>query len=297
MEYLSVAEIAVKWKISERSVRDYCNKGRVIGAILEGKTWKIPKDAIKPKRQAKTSKGSRKLVDILRQEKESKLSGGIYHKLQIEMTYNSNHIEGSKLTHDQTRLIYETKTIGVHGESIKLDDIIETANHFRCIDLAIESANTKLSEALIKQFHYILKNNTSDQDKTWFKMGDYKLLPNEVGGKDTCQPEQVKEKITDLLKRYNSIKQVTIEDIIEFHYQFEAIHPFQDGNGRVGRLIVLKECLKHNIVPFIITDKIKDFYYRGLNEYLNDKRYLIDRCLYGQDIVKSYLDYFKIEYK
>ncbi len=297
MEYLSTAEIAIKWKISERSVRDYCNKGRVIGAILEGKNWKIPKDAIKPKRQIKTSKGSRKLVDILRQEKESKLSGGIYHKLQIEMTYNSNHIEGSKLTHDQTRLIYETKKVGVNGESIKVDDIIETANHFRCIDLAIESANTKLTEALIKQFHYTLKNNTSDQDKAWFKIGDYKLLPNQVGGKDTCPPELVKEKISELLKRYNSIKEVNIEDIIEFHYEFETIHPFQDGNGRVGRLIVLKECLKYNIVPFIITDKIKDYYYRGLKEYSSEKGYLIDTCLYGQDIVKSFLDYFKIEYK
>ncbi len=296
MKYLSTAEIAIKWNISERSVRDYCNKGRVMGAILEGKTWKIPEDALMPKRKTRSSNKARKLIDILKEEKESKLSGGIYHKLQIEMTYNSNHIEGSKLTHDQTRLIYETKTIGVHDESIKLDDIIETANHFRCIDLAIESANTKLSESLIKQFHYILKNNTSDQDKTWFKIGDYKLLPNEVGGKSTCPPEQVQERIATLLKRYHSKKEVTIEDIIEFHYEFETIHPFQDGNGRVGRLIALKECLKHNIVPFIITDKIKEFYYRGLKEYTREKGYLIDTCLYGQDIVKAYLDYFKIEY-
>lgn len=297
MKYLSTAEIAIKWDISERSVRDYCNKGRVIGAILEGKTWKIPEDALMPKRKTRTSNKTRKLIDILKAEKESKLSGGIYHKLQIEMTYNSNHIEGSQLTHDQTRFIFETKTIGIQDETIKLDDIIETSNHFRCINLAIESANTKLSESLIKQFHYILKNNTSDQDKNWFRIGDYKLLPNEVGGKSTCPPEQVKERMIDLLTKYHSIKEVTIEDIIDFHYQFETIHPFQDGNGRVGRLIALKECLKHNLVPFIITDKIKEFYYRGLKEYSREKGYLMDTCLYGQDIVKAYLDYFKIEYK
>ncbi len=297
MKYLSTAEIAIKWNISERSVRDYCNKGRVIGAILKGKTWRIPENALIPKRQTRTSNKVRKLLNILKEEKENKLTGGIYHKLQIEMTYNSNHIEGSQLTHDQTRFIYETKTLGVQNESIKLDDIIETINHFRCIDLAIESANTKLSESLIKQFHYILKNNTSDQDKAWFKIGDYKLLPNEVGGNDTCEPNQVKERLIALLKRYNLRTKVTIDDIIEFHYEFEAIHPFQDGNGRVGRLIVLKECLKNDIVPFIITENIKDFYYRGLKEYPRNRGYLIDTCLYGQDIVKSYLDYFKIKYK
>ena len=297
MKYLSTAEIAVKWNISKRSVRDYCNKGRVIGAILKGKTWQIPEDALMPKRQTRTTNKTRKLLDVLKEEKGSKLSGGIYHKLQIEMTYNTNHIEGSKLNHEQTRHIFETKTISAHDESLKIDDIIECVNHFRCIDLAIESAKTKLSESLIKQFHYILKFNTSDQNKPWFKIGDYKLLPNEVGGSDTCSPNQVKEKIIALLKKYNSLIEVTIEDIIDFHYEFEKIHPFQDGNGRVGRLIVLKECLKHNIVPFIITDNIKDFYYRGLKEYPRNKGYLIDTCLYGQDIVKSYLDYFKIEYK
>ena len=289
MKYLSTTEIATLWGISERSVRDYCNKGRVIGAILEGKTWRIPKDATMPKRQKRTSNKSRTLLDMLKEEKDSKLKGGIYHKLQIEMTYNSNHIEGSKLTHDQTRLIFETKTIGIYDEAIKVDDIIETTNHFRCIDLAITSAKTKLTESLIKQFHYTLKNNTSDQEKTWFRVGDYKLLVNEVGGLDTCPPEKVKERLVTLLNDYNSKNNITIYDIIEFHYEFERIHPFQDGNGRVGRLIILKECLKHNIVPFIITEQIKDFYYRGLKNYKYEKGYLNDACLTGQDIVKSYL--------
>ena len=271
MKYLSTTEIATLWGISERSVRDYCNKGRVIGAILEGKTWRIPKDATMPKRQKRTSNKSRTLLDMLKEEKDSKLKGGIYHKLQIEMTYNSNHIEGSKLTYDQTRLIFETKTIGIYDEAIKVDDIIETTNHFRCIDLAITSAKTKLTESLIKQFHYTLKNNTSDQEKTWFRVGDYKLLVNEVGGLDTCPSEKVKERLVTLLNDYNSKNNITIYDIIEFHYEFERIHPFQDGNGRVGRLIILKECLKHNIVPFIITEQIKDFYYRGLKNYKYEK--------------------------
>ena len=225
------------------------------------------------------------------------MSGGIYHKLQIEMTYNSNHIEGSKLTYDQTRYIYETKTIGFNNESIKVDDIIETTNHFRCVDLAIDSANYKLTESLIKQFHYILKSGTSDSRKSWFKIGDYKMMDNEVGGSDTCPVNEVKAKMTDLLKRYNSKTKITIEDIIDFHYEFEKIHPFQDGNGRVGRLIMMKECLKNNIVPIIINEDLKLFYYRGLKEYKNIKGFLVDTCLFGQDIVKTYLDYFKIEYE
>jgi len=224
------------------------------------------------------------------------MTGGIYHKLQIEMTYNSNHIEGSRLTHDQTRYIYETKTIGITDESVNIDDIIETSNHFRCVDLAIESAKYKLSESLIKQFHFILKSGTSDSRKSWFKIGDYKMIDNEVGGNDTCPVSEVKHRLVELIKSYNSKSNVTIYDIIEFHYEFELIHPFQDGNGRVGRLIMLKECLKHNIVPIIINDELKLFYYRGLKEYKTEKGYLIDTCLYGQDIVKKYLDYFKISY-
>ena len=296
MKYLTVAEISKKWNIAERSVRDYCNKGRVIGAIMDGKTWLIPEDATKPLRQKRHSLKEEKLLDILKREKETKLHGGIYHKLQIDMTYNSNHIEGSQLTHDQTRYIFETKTIGITDKSILVDDIIETTNHFRCIDLAIEAAKTKLSESLIKQFHYILKSGTSDSTKPWFKVGDYKMIENEVGGLETVSPKEVKAKMKELLLWYNSISNITINDIIEFHYRFECIHPFQDGNGRVGRLIMLKECLKHNIVPILILDEYKAFYYRGLKEWKNEPGYLKDTCLYGQDIFKKYLEYFKIKY-
>lgn len=296
MKYLTSSEIALKWNISERSVRNYCSNGRVVGAILQGKTWLIPEKAEKPKRQIRHSLGNRNLLSILLDEKESQVSGGIYHKLQIEMTYNSNHIEGSRLTHDQTRYIYETKTIGISKENINVDDIIETSNHFRCVDLAIESANYKLTESLIKQFHFILKSGTSDSRKPWFKIGDYKMIDNEVGGGNTCPVTEVKQRMIELLKNYNSKANITIDDIIEFHYEFEKIHPFQDGNGRVGRLIMLKECLKHNIVPVIINEELKLFYYRGLKEYIYEKGYLVDTCLYGQDIVKKYLDYFKIPY-
>ena len=296
MKYLTSSEIAIKWNISERSVRNYCNNGRVVGGILQGKTWLIPENAEKPKRLMRHSLGNRNLLNILLDEKESQITGGIYHKLQIEMTYNSNHIEGNRLTHDQTRFIYETKTIGISEESINVDDIIETSNHFRCVDLAIESANNKLTQSIIKQFHFILKSGTSDTRKPWFKIGDYKMIDNEVGGGNTCPVGEVKQRMISLLKDYNSKTNITIYDIIEFHHEFEKIHPFQDGNGRVGRLIMLKECLKYNIVPVIINEELKLFYYRGLKEYKYEKGYLVDTCLYGQDIVKKYLDYFKIPY-
>ena len=296
MKYLTSAEIASIWKVSERSVRNYCNKGRVPGAVLNGKIWLIPENAKKPKREIRHSIGNRTLLEVLLEEKEGQVKGGIYHKLQIEMAYNSNHIEGSKLTHDQTRYIYETKTIGVTEENINVDDIIETSNHFRCVDVVIESAKYKLSESFIKQLHFILKSGTSDSRKTWFKIGDYKLMDNEVGGEDICPVSEVKTQIKELLKNYNFKQKVTVEDIIEFHYEFEKIHPFQDGNGRVGRLIMLKECLKHNIVPMIINEELKFYYYRGLKEYKNVKGYLVDTCLFAQDIVKTYLDYFKIKY-
>ena len=256
----------------------------------------IPENAKKPEREIRHSIRKRTLLEILAEEKEGQVKGGIYHKLQIEMTYNSNHIEGSKLTHDQTKYIYETKTIGATKENINVDDIIETANHFRCVDVVIESAKYKLSESFIKQLHFILKSGTSDSRKTWFKIGDYKLMDNEVGGDDTCPVSEVKVQIKELLKKYNSKQKVTVEDIIEFHYEFEKIHPFQDGNGRVGRLIMLKECLKHNIVPMIINEELKYYYYRGLKEYKNNKGFLVDTCLFAQDIVKKYLDYFKIKY-
>ena len=295
-KYLTSSEIAKIWNLSERSVRNYCNHGKVPGAILNGKIWLIPQEAQKPKRQVRFSNKAMKLSEILKEEKQSSLKGGIYHKIQIEMTYNSNHIEGSKLTHDQTRYIYETKTIGISNTNVKVDDIIETVNHFRCIDLVIDAANYKLSESFIKQLHFVLKSGTSDAAKPWFKVGDYKALPNEVGGQGTVEPKNVKHEMTKLLSEYNSKTNITIEDIIEFHKKFEEIHPFQDGNGRVGRLIMFKECLRNNFVPIIILDEFKEFYYRGLKEWKYEKGYLIDTCLYGQDIVKTYLDYFYIKY-
>lgn len=296
MNFLSVAEVAKLWSMSERSVRNYCAEGRIPGAILVGKTWMIPSDAAKPNRKARTGNSKKTLLYILKLEKESKLKGGIYHKVQIELTYNSNHIEGSCLTHDQTRYIYETNTIGLTNEVINVDDIVETANHFRCIDLIIDKANLNITENLIKQLHFILKNGTTDSRKNWFVVGDYKKLPNEVGGRVTTSPEKVEDEVKSLIEWYNNIKNKTLKDIIEFHYRFECIHPFQDGNGRVGRLLMFKECLKYNIVPFIIDDKLKTFYYRGLKEWKQEKGYLVDTCLAAQDQFKVYLDYFRIEH-
>lgn len=296
MNFLSVAEVAKLWSMSERSVRNYCAEGRIPGAILVGKTWMIPSDAAKPNRKSRTSNSKKTLLYILKLEKESKLKGGIYHKVQIELTYNSNHIEGSCLTHDQTRYIYETNTIGLTNEVINVDDIVETANHFRCIDLIIDKANLNITENLIKQLHFILKNGTTDSRKNWFVVGDYKKLPNEVGGRVTTSPEKVEDEVKSLIEWYNNIKNKTLKDIIEFHYRFECIHPFQDGNGRVGRLLMFKECLKYNIVPFIIDDKLKTFYYRGLKEWKQEKGYLVDTCLAAQDQFKVYLDYFRIEH-
>lgn len=296
MRYLSVNEIAKKWNVSERSVRNYCSQGRVLGAFLDGKTWKIPENAEKPERSNKRKEQSVTLLDILKEQKASKYSGGIYHKTQIDLTYNSNHIEGSKLTHDQTRYIFDTNTIGVENEVLNMDDLIETANHFRCIDIIIDNAKAALTEKFIKELHLILKNGTSDSRKDWFAVGDYKKVPNEVGGMDTARPEDVSHKIKELLTEYNSKKEKTFEDILDFHVKLERIHPFQDGNGRVGRLIMFKECLKYNIVPFIIEDNLKLFYYRGLKEWNNEKGYLTDTCLTAQDKYKAYLDYFRIEY-
>ena len=296
MQYLSVNEMAKKWNISERSVRNYCANGRVEGAVLVGKTWNIPEDAKKPERTNKKQKQPKTLLDILQEEKKSKYSGGIYHKTQIDLTYNSNHMEGSRLTHEQTRYIFETNTIGVENEVLNVDDVIETANHFRCIDKIIDTSKAILTEKYIKELHLILKNGTSDSRKDWFMVGDYKKLPNEVGGMQTTLPEEVADRMKALLADYNTKEEKTFEDILDFHVKFERIHPFQDGNGRVGRLILFKECLKYNIVPFIIEDSLKLFYYRGLKEWDNENGYLIDTCLTAQDKYKGYLDYFRIEY-
>lgn len=296
MQYLSAAEAAKKWKISERSVRNYCAKGRVEGAVLKGKTWKIPADAEKPQRSNTKAGKAQTLLEILQYEKDAKYSGGIYHKTQIEMTYNSNHIEGSRLTHDQTRYIFETNTIGVTGEAVNVDDVIETANHFRCIDFIIEHAKSALTEKMIKELHLMLKTGTSDARQDWFAVGAYKKMPNEVGGMATLLLEDVAAEMQALLAAYSAKKAKTLEDILDFHVRFERIHPFQDGNGRVGRLIMFKECLKYSIVPFIIEDNLKMFYYRGLKEWDREKGYLTDTCLTAQDRYKAYLDYFRIKY-
>ena len=297
VKYISVEEAAQNWQISERSARNYCAQGRVDGALLEGKTWKIPSTAKKPERKPRHSTIEETLLTFLKREKDAALKGGIYHKIQIDLTYNSNHIEGSKLTHDQTRYIFETKTLGVTDKAVKVDDIVETVNHFRCIDLIIEGAHTKLTESFIKQLHFILKSGTTDSQKSWFKVGDYKQLENEVGGNETTKPAEVAAAIKALLKEYNSKSKITFDDILDFHVRFESIHPFQDGNGRIGRLIMFKECLKHNIVPFIITEELKMYYYRGIQNWNDERGYLRDTCLTGQDAMKATLDYFGIKHE
>ena len=284
-------ETAKKWRISERSVRNYCALGKIAGAFLTGKTWAIPDDAQKPDRANKKVK-----LEVLVAEKKAKLSGGIYHKVQIEFTYNSNHMEGSRLTHDQTRDIFEKNTIGIDGGTVKVDDIVETVNHFKCIDLILENAKRSITETFIKELHRTLKSGTTAARQDWFAVGDYKRLPNSVGDRFTAQPEEVAEKIKTLLFEYNARKEKTFDDLLDFHYKFECIHPFQDGNGRIGRLLLFKECLKYNIVPFIIDEELKLFYYRGLKEWTNERGYLRDICLMAQDKFKLYLDYFKVQY-
>lgn len=295
MKYLSVVEFASLHGISERTVRNYCASGKLEGSFLTGKTWNIPENATLPIKGKHIRKAS-PLLQALRLEKENMIKGGIYHKTQIDLTYNSNHIEGSKLSHDQTRYIFETNTIGIEKEPILIDDIIETINHFKCVDYIIEHAEERLSETIIKDLHRMLKSGTQDAAKNWFSVGDYKKFPNEVGGNETTLPENVHTEISKLLKSYHSKKEKTIDDLLDFHYHFERIHPFQDGNGRVGRLILFKECLANNIVPFIITDDLKLFYYRGLREWLYVKGYLRDTCLSAQDNYKLMMEYFRISY-
>lgn len=296
MNYLSVTEIAKKWNKSERSVRNYCALGKIDGAILKGKTWYIPENAQKPARANERIAPQVTLLDILRREKSAKLSGGIYHQVQIDLTYNSNHIEGSRLTHEQTRYIFETNTVGIEKGAIKVDDIIETANHFKCIDIIIDVAKKPLSEALIKELHRVLKSGTTDARQDWFAVGDYKKLPNTVGGRETTSPEQVSAQVKVLIDNYNGKKNKTLDDLLDFHYRFERIHPFQDGNGRIGRLILFKECLKYGITPFIIDEELKIFYYRGLSEWEIERGYLTETCLAATDKFKRCLDYFKIKY-
>ena len=294
MEYISVIQFAEKYGISERTARNYCASGKIEGAFLTGKTWNIPADAVLPQRKTVRKKVS-PLLTILREQKASRMKGGIYHRTQIDLTYNSNHIEGSRLTHDQTRYIFETNTIGITDNAVNVDDIVETVNHFRCIDYIIDHAQEKITEGFIKQLHLLLKTGTSDGRKDWFAVGDYKRLPNEVGGQETTPPKEVHQQMKSLLSDYRQTRQHRLEDILDFHVRFEQIHPFQDGNGRVGRLLMFKECLANDIVPFIITDELKMFYYRGLHEWGHINGYLMDTCLTAQDQYKSLLDYFNID--
>ena len=293
MEYISVVQFAEKYGISERTARNYCAEGKIEGAFLTGKTWNIPADAELP------PKGKRKLSPLLsrlREEKEAKLNGGIYHRTQIDLTYNSNHIEGNRLSKEQTRFIFETNTLGITTESMSVDDIMETVNHFRCIDYVIDHAMDKITETHIKQLHAILKMNTSDSHKDWFAVGDYKRLPNEVGGGETVQPKEVHKRMKALISEYNAFKNVEFDDILNFHVLFERIHPFQDGNGRVGRLLLFWQCLQSAHVPFVITEELRLFYYRGIQNWGNINGYLRDTCLAAQDNYKLLLDYFKIKY-
>ena len=291
MEYISVSQFAEKHGVSERTARNYCAVGKIEGAFLTGKTWNVPADAVLPqKKKLKISP----LLERLRQEKERRLKGGIYHRTQIDLTYNSNQIEGSRLTKEQTRYIFETNTLGVTTENTRIDDILETVNHFRCIDYIIDHATEKITEPHVKQLHLMLKHNTSDSLKSWFAVGDYKRLPNEVGGEETALPQDVQKRMKALLATYNANKKVTFDDILDFHVQFERIHPFQDGNGRVGRLLMFWQCLHHNIVPFIITEELRMFYYRGLQNWGQVNGYLHDTCLTAQDEYKKLMEYFRI---
>lgn len=295
MDFISVKEYANAHGIAERTARNYCVQGKIPGAQLIGKTWSVPADAPLPQRKNARSRIS-PLLKALREQKESKIRGGIYHRIQIDLTYSSNHIEGSRLSKEQTRYIFETNTIGITDEAVRIDDIIETTNHFRCIDFIIDHAGEPLSESMVRQIHLILKSGTSDASRPWFAVGEYKRLPNEVGGIETVALKKVAPAMRSLLKAYKSKKSISFEDILDFHQRFELIHPFQDGNGRVGRLIMFKECLAHEIVPFIITDELKMFYYRGLQEWTHIPEFLTDTCLAAQDHFKRVLDYFKIKY-
>lgn len=297
MEFLFVPEIAQKWGLSERTIRNYCAAGKIPGAIQQRGAWKIPGDAIPPARKNAVQLVSLDLLNRLQEEQYTHQKGGIYHRVQVDLTYNSNHIEGSTLTHDQTRYIFETQTIGMVEDAVRVNDIMETVNHFRCIDYIIENAMSPLTESMIKKLHLILKTGTLDSQKPWFAVGDYKRVPNEVGGRITTAPEDVRKEMRFLLKNYHAKKRISFESLLEFHVQFERIHPFQDGNGRVGRLILFKECLSHGIVPFIIDEKHKLYYYRGLKEWNDEPGFLIGTCQSAQDVFKQWLDYFRIPYQ
>ena len=294
MDFLTIDEIAARWGITPRQVRSYCADNRIAGATLERGEWRIPANASKPERKRRRTFPTT-VLGVLEAERSSRISGGLYHRLQIDITYNSNHIEGSRLTHEQTRWIFETKTIGEIGADVPVDDIVETANHFRAVDRVITTASSALTEAYIKRLHEILKSGTSDSRKDWFAVGEYKRLDNVVGEMETCPAKDVPREMAKLLAWWKGADK-TLANLLDLHVRFEQIHPFQDGNGRVGRLILFKECLRCGIVPFIIDDRHKMFYYRGLKEWPKTPGYLRDTCLLMQDDFKASLQYFGIEW-
>lgn len=288
--YMTVAEAAAKWGMSVRCVQMACKRGGIPGVGLSGKAWQIPCQAEKPGRKPRAKGRPKTILAALLAEKHAGISGALYHRLQIEFTYNSNRIEGSRLTHDQTRWIFVTHTIGEIPGEVPVDDIVETMNHFRCIDFILESAGAALTEKYIKTLHSQLKSGTTDSRREWFSVGDYKKLDNVVGSAETCPASKVSEEMSKLLAWYSKTGK-TFEDIVEFHVRFESIHPFQDGNGRVGRLIMLKECLKSGLTPIVITDDIKRFYYMGLQEWRGGSfARLRDTCATGQDIFRLWMD-------
>ena len=284
MEYMSVAEAAQKWGLTPRNVQIHCEKGNIPSVTMQGKSWQIPVDAGRPMRKPRAKGMPRSILEALKSEKRGRISGGLYHRLQIDLTYNSNHIEGSRLTHEQTRWIFETQTIGNVGADVPVDDIVETANHFRAVDIIIESAGAALTEQYIKKLHAQLKGGTSDSRKAWFKVGEYKRLDNVVGEMETCPAKEVHGEMVKLLAWWKNAEK-TLENLLDLHVRFEQIHPFQDGNGRVGRLILLKECLKYGITPFVIAENFKQFYYLGLKDWRQGRRArLMDTCRTGQDV-------------
>ena len=284
MRYMTVSEAAAKWGLTARSVQLHCLKGNIPGVNLKGKAWQIPAEAEKPSRKPRQRKLPSSVLEVLKGEKRGRIAGGLYHRLQIDFTYNTNHMEGSRLTHEQTRWIFETQTVGKLPSDVPVDDIVETANHFRCIDLVIESSGAALTERYVKMLHAQLKSGTSDSRKDWFAVGDYKRLDNVVGELETCPVKAVHCEMAKLLEWYKGVDK-TLETLLDLHERFERIHPFQDGNGRIGRLILLKECLKHDLTPFVIAENLRQFYYLGLQDWREGRHArLLDTCRTGQDV-------------
>ena len=292
MKYMSVAEAARKWGLTPRSIQLHCQRGNIPGVTMLGKSWQIPADAARPPRKPRAKGLPRSILEALKAEKRGRIPGGLYHRLQIDFTYNTNHIEGSRLTREQTRWIFETQTLGEIAGDVPVDDVVETAKHFRCIDIVIETAGAALTERYVKNLHAQLKSGTTDSRKEWFEVGGYKRLDNVVGDMETCPAKDVPCAMAELLAWWKNAEK-TFENLLDLHVRFEQIHPFQDGNGRVGRLILLKECLKHGITPFIIADDMRRFYYLGLREWRQGSRSrLLDTCRAGQDVVIAGLKHF-----